>query len=115
MAYDLWTGADPATTTRPPMSTPLADALLTIGEHPLCSTVEVEQSDDLALWFYFQNGHNDDYINAEDLATTLATYDQIGTPYSLTVLLPLPAEECDTEPEGWQSPTIDERNSLALA
>jgi hypothetical protein len=96
------------------MSTPLADALLTIGEHPLC-TVEVEQSDDLALWFYFQNGHNDDYINADDLATTLATYDQFGTSYRLTVLLPLSVEEYDTEPEGWQSPTINERNSLALA
>ena len=103
------------TTTRPPMSTPLADALLTIGEHPLCSAVEVEQSDDLALWFHVQNGHNDDYINADDLATTLATYDQAGAAYRLTVLLPQPAEECDTELEGWQSPTINERNSLALA
>jgi hypothetical protein len=97
------------------MSTPLADALLTIGEHPLCSAVEVDQSDDLALWFYFQNGYNDDYTSAEELATTLATYDQIGTPYSLTVLLPLPAEDYDAEPEGWQSPTINERNSLAFA
>jgi hypothetical protein len=97
------------------MSTLLADALLTIGERPLCS-VEVEHSDDVALWFYFQNGHNDDYANAEELTDTLATYDQIGTPYSLTVLLPLPAEDYDDcEPEGWQSPTIDERNALALA
>ena len=103
------------TTTRPPMSTLLAEALLTIGEHPLCSAVEVEQSDDLALWFYVQNGHNDDYINADDLATTLATYDQAGAAYRLTVLLPQPAEEYDTEPEGWQSPTINERNSLSLA
>ena len=115
MAYDLWTGADPATTTRPPMPDPLAEALLTIGEHSLCSAVEVEQSDDVALWFYVQNGHNDDYINADDLATTLATYDQIGTAYRLTVLLPQPADEYDTEPEGWQSPTINERNSLAYA
>jgi hypothetical protein len=141
MAYDLWTGADPTTTirppastshalvhgppgpirqtinttTRPPMSIPLADALLTIGEHPLCSAVEVEQSDDLAIWFHIQNGHNNDYSNADDLATTLATYDQIGTPYNLTVLLPQSAEEYDTEPEGWQSPTINERNSLVFA
>jgi hypothetical protein len=96
------------------MSEALAEALLTIGERPLCS-VEVEKSDDVALWFYFQNGHNDDYTSAEELAATLATYDQIGTPYSLTVLLPLPAEDYDAEPEGWQSPTINERNSLALA
>ena len=96
------------------MSDTLSDALLTIGDHPLC-TVEVENSDDVALWFYFQNGHNDDYITPEELTDTLATYDQIGTPYSLTVLLPLPAEDYDAEPEGWQSPTIDERNSLALA
>ena len=103
------------TTTRPPMSTPLADALLTIGEHPLCSIAEQRQSDDLALWFHVQNGHNDDYINADDLATTLATYDQAGAAYRLTVLLPQPADEYDTEPEGWQSPTINERNSPALA
>ena len=96
------------------MSDTLAEALLTIGERPLCS-VEVEQSDDVALWFYFQNGHNDDYVTPEELTATLATYDQIGTPYSLTVLLPLSAEDYDAEPEGWQSPTIDERNALALA
>jgi hypothetical protein len=96
------------------MSTLLADALLTIGERPLCS-VEVEKSDDVALWFYFQNGHNDDYVTPEELTATLATYDQIGTPYSLSILLPLPAEDYDAEPEGWQSLTIDERNALALA
>jgi hypothetical protein len=96
------------------MSDALADALLTIGDHPLC-TVEVEKSDDVVPWFYFQNGHNDDYTSTEELAATLATYDQIGTPYSLTVLLPLPAEDYDAEPEGWQSPTINERNSLAFA
>jgi hypothetical protein len=96
------------------MSTLLADALLTIGERPLCS-VEVEKSDDVALWFYFQNGIYDDCVTSEELTDTLATYDQIGTPYSLTVLLPLPAEDYDAEPEGWQGPTIDERNALALA
>jgi hypothetical protein len=97
------------------MSTPLAEALLTIEQHPLCSIAEQRQSDDVALWFHIENDHNDDYTSAEELATTLATYDQIGTPYSLTVLLPQPAEEYDTEPDGWQSPTINERNSLALA
>jgi hypothetical protein len=97
------------------MSDPLAHALLTIGERPLC-TVEVEESDDVALWFYFQNGHNDDYTSAEELDAALATYDQIGAPYRLTVLLPLPAEDYDAEPEGWQSPTAYERNpSMAYA
>jgi hypothetical protein len=97
------------------MSNPLAHALLTIGDRPLC-TVEVEESDDVALWFYFQNGHNDDYTSAEELDAALATYDQIGAPYRLTVLLPLPAEDYDAEPEGWQSPTAYERNpSMAYA
>jgi hypothetical protein len=97
------------------MSDPLAHALLTIGDRPLC-TVEVEESDDVALWFYFQNGHNDDYTSAEELNAALATYDQIGAPYRLTVLLPLPAEDYDAEPEGWQSPTAYERNpSMAYA
>jgi hypothetical protein len=97
------------------MSNPLAHALLTIGDRPLC-TVEVEESDDVTLWFYFQNGHNDDYTSAEELDAALATYDQIGAPYRLTVLLPLPAEDYDAEPEGWQSPTAYERNpSMAYA
>jgi len=90
----------------------LAEALLTIGNHPLCS-VEVEQSDDQALWFYFQNGHNDDYTSESDLEASLALYDQAGAPYRLTVLLPVDEEGC--EPEGWQSPTVNERNALALA
>jgi len=116
MAYDLWTGADPATTTtRPPMSTPLAEALLTIAEHPLCSIIEQQQSDDLAPWFFIQNDHNEDYSDADNLAATLASYDTTGAAYRLTVLLPLSAEDYDTEPNGWQSPTINERNSLALA
>ena len=97
------------------MSTPLADALLTIGEHPLCSVVELQQSDDLAIWFHVQNDQSNDYTDADDLATTLASYDTTCTPYRLTVLLPQPAEEYDTEPNGWQSPTINERNSFALA
>jgi hypothetical protein len=70
----------------------LANALLTIGEHPLCATVELRQSDDQALWFYVENDQNDDYTDAEDLATTLASYDETGAPYRLTVLLPVPKE-----------------------
>ena len=73
------------------MSTPLAEALLTIEEHPRCSIVEQRQSDDLAPWFYVENDDNNDYTNAEDLAATLASYDETQAPYRLTVLLP--AEE----------------------
>ena len=49
------------------------------------------------------------------MAATLASYDTTGAAYRLTVLLPLSAEDYDTEPNGWQSLTINERNSLALA
>jgi len=112
-AYDLWTGADPATTTtRPPMSTPLADALLTIGNHPLCS-VEVEQSDDNWLSFFLENDQTGDIASESDLEASLALYDQAGAPYRLTVLLPV--DEESIEPEGWQSPTAYERNTLAYA
>jgi len=74
------------------MSTPLADALLTIGDHPLCSIVEQRQSDDLAPWFYVENDDNNDYTDAEDLATTLASYDETQAPYRITVLLPVEEE-----------------------
>jgi hypothetical protein len=74
------------------MSVSLATALLTIGEHPLCSSVELKQSYDLALWFYVQNDQNVDYADSEDLANTLASYDETGAPYRLTVLLPVEEE-----------------------
>ena len=74
------------------MSTPLAEALLTIAEHPLCSIVEQRQSDDLAPWFYVQNGDNDDYCDVDTLPATLASYDETQAPYSLTVLLPVEEE-----------------------
>jgi hypothetical protein len=74
------------------MSTSLADALLTIEEHPLCSIVEQRQSDDLTPWFYVENDDNNDYTDAEDLATTLASYDETQAPYRLTVLLPVEEE-----------------------
>jgi len=69
----------------------LANALLTIQQHPLCSTISERQGDDLAPWFYVQNDDNNDYTDANDLATTLASYDETQAPYRLTVLLP--AEE----------------------
>jgi len=76
-------------TTQPTMPDLLADALLTIQQHPLCLTVSKRQGDDLALWFHIQNDDNDDYTDAEDLATTLASYDETQAPYRLTVLLPV--------------------------
>ena len=93
------------------MSDTLADALLTIGERPLC-TVTVEQGDDDELAFFFENDQTGDHSYEADLAATLASYDQAG-PYRLTIFTPLVYDDC--EPEGWQSPTINERNSLALA
>jgi hypothetical protein len=90
----------------------LAEALLTIGNYPLCS-VEVEQSDDSWLSFFLENDQTGEIASESDLEASLALYDQAGAPYRLTVLLPVDEEDC--EPEGWQSPTIDERNALALA
>ena len=94
------------------MSEALADALLTIGNHPLCS-VEVEQTQDSWLSFFLENDQTGDIASEDDLEASLALYDQAGAPYRLTVLLPV--DEEGIEPEGWQSPTINERNSLALA
>ena len=94
------------------MPTPLAEALLTIGEHPLCS-VEVEQSDDTWLSFFLENSETGDIAFESDLEASLALLGQTNAPYRLTVLLPV--DEEGIEPEGWQSPTINERNSLALA
>jgi hypothetical protein len=71
------------------MSDLLADALLTIQQHPLCTTVSERQGDDLMPWFYVENEDNGDYADAEDLATTLASYDETQAPYHLTVLLPV--------------------------
>ena len=96
------------------MSDSLATALLAIGERPLCSTVTVEQGDDDELAFYIQNGQNDDWASETGLTEMLAFFDQDSIPYSVTVYLAQPADD-DLEPEGWQSPTIDDRNALALA
>jgi len=74
------------------MSTPLADALLTIEEHPLCSIASERQGDDLAPWFYVENDDNDDYCDVDTLPATLASYDETQAPYSLAVLLPVEEE-----------------------
>ena len=92
----------------------LATALLAIGERPLCSCVTVEQGDDDELAVYIQNAQNGDWAGEGNLEAMLALFDQDGISYSLTVYLAQPADD-DREPEGWQSPTIDDRNALALA
>ena len=74
------------------MPNPLTEALLTINEHPLCSTVLLRKSSHESLWFYIHNDENDDYTDTEDLAATLASYDETGAPYCLTVLLPVEEE-----------------------
>jgi hypothetical protein len=94
------------------MSDPLADALLTIGGHPLCS-VTVEQGDELALTFFIENDETGDSAREHDLEATLALYDETGHPYRLAVFLPQPSDDADTEPDGWQAPTVYERNSFA--
>lgn len=96
------------------MSDSLATALLAIGERLLCTTVTVEQGDDDELAFYIQNAQNDDWAGESNLKEMLALFDQDGISYSLTVYLAQPADD-DREPEGWQSPTINDRNALALA
>jgi len=98
---------------RPPVIKALADALLTIGHHPLCSAVEVEQGDSDALAFFLDNGKTGDPAWPADLEATMADYDQIG-PYRLTVILPLATETWDDEP-GWETPSAAERNSSMLA
>ena len=95
------------------MSDSLADALLTISGHPLCATVDVEQGDDDSLSFYIEDGDTADGVRDYDLEATLALYDQAGTTYRLTVLLPRPTDAGDSEPDGWQAPTVSERTSFA--
>ena len=92
----------------------LADALFAIGSHPLCSAVEVEQGDTDGLRFFLDNGKTGDPAWPEDLEAELASYDQGGTPYRLTVILPQATETWDDEP-GWETPSAAERNSRMLA
>jgi len=89
----------------------LADALLTIGSHPLCSAVELEQGDTDDLQFFLDNGKTGDPAWPADLDAELASYDQGGTPYRLTVILPQAAETWDDEP-GWETPSAAERNPM---
>jgi len=89
----------------------LADALLTIGSHPLCSAVEVEQGDNDSLAFFLDNGKTGDPAWPTDLEATMSDYDQARAPYRLTVILPQATETWDDEP-GWETPSAAERNPM---
>lgn len=110
-AYDLWTGANPvATTASQPVTNALADALTTIGKHPLCIETKTEQGDTKDLAFFIQNDETGDPSWPADLEADLASYDQAG-PYRVTIILP--QEQGDSEPDD-QGPTAAERNPSML-
>lgn len=92
----------------------LADALLAIGSHPLCSDTQIEHGDTDALAFFIQNDETGDPAWPSDLEETLASYDQTRAPYRLTVILPQAIETWDDEP-GWETPSAAERNPRMLA
>ena len=110
MAYDLWTGDDPVTTADQPMTQALADALLTIGNHPLCTDMQIEQGDTDDLAFFIQNDETGDPSWPADLEADLASYDQAG-PYRITVYLP--QDQGCWEPDD-QGPSAAERNPSML-
>ena len=111
-AYDLWTGANPvATTASQPVTQALADALTTIGKHPLCTETKTEQGDTDDLYFFIENDETGDPTWPADLAADLAFYDQFG-PYRITVYLPQPDDGSEPDDQG---PTAAERNRSMLA
>jgi hypothetical protein len=85
-----------------------------LQNHPLCTSINAKPYDGTLLAFYIESGTNDDYAEVENLEDVLALYDKGGLPYTMTILTPHPPEEWDNEPEGWQSPTVDERNPFAF-
>jgi hypothetical protein len=93
------------------MSDSLADALLTIGNHPLCADTQVEQGDTADLRFFVENDKTGDPSWPADLEADLASYDQAG-PYRITIYLP--QEQDCWEPDD-QGPTAAERNPSMLA
>ena len=111
MAYDLWTGDDPVTTADQPVTQALADALTIIGSHHLCTDTQIEQGDTADLMFFVQNDQTGDPTWPADLEADLASYDQDGRPYRITVYLPRQAN--DSEPDD-QGPTAAERNPSML-
>ena len=111
-AYDLWTGANPvATTASQPVTQALDDALITINRHPLCTDTQIEQGDTDDLHFFIENDKVGDPSWPADLETDLASYDQDGRHYRITVYLP--QEQDDSEPDD-QGPTAAERNPSML-
>ena len=110
-AYDLWTGANPvAATASHPVTQALADALTTIGKHPLCTDTQIEQGDTHGLHFFIENDKTGDPAWPADLGDELASYDQFG-PYRITVYLP--QSDDGNEPDD-QGPTAAERNPSML-
>jgi hypothetical protein len=90
----------------------LSDALTIIGSHPFCSETKIEQGDTDSLHFFIENDKVGDPSWPDDLETDLASYDQDGRPYRVTVYLP--QEQDDSEPDD-QGPTAAERNPSMLA
>jgi hypothetical protein len=112
-AYDLWTGANPvATTAKDRVTNALADAVTIIGSHPFCIETKTEQGDTDSLHFFIENDKVGDPSWPADLEADLASYDQDGRPYRVTVYLP--QQQNDSEPDD-QGPTAAERNPSMLA
>jgi hypothetical protein len=106
-AYDLFTGEDPvATTASQPVTQALADALIAISHHSLCTDTQIEQGDTDDLHFFIENDKVGDPSWPADLEADLASYDQDGRPYRITVYLP--QEQDDSEPDD-QGPSAAER------
>ena len=112
-AYDLWTGANPvATAADQSVTQALIDALITIERHLLCADAQIEQGDTDDLHFFIENDKVGDPSWPADLEADLASYDQDGRPYRITVYLP--QQRDDGEPDD-QGPTAAERNPSMLA
>jgi hypothetical protein len=103
--------AHTTTTASQPVTQTLADALTTIGSHPLCTDTQIEQGDTDSLHFFIENDKVGDPSWRADLEADLASYDKDGRPYRVTVYLP--QQRDDGEPDD-QGPTAAERNSGML-
>ena len=88
------------------MTQALADALIIIGSHPLCTDTQIEQGDTNDLVFFIQNDETGDPSWPAGLEADLASYDQAGH-YRITIILPQ-VQECG-EPDD-QGPSAAERN-----
>lgn len=93
------------------VSNALADALTIIGSHPLCTDTQIEHGDTADLWFFIENDKVGDPSWLAGLEADLASYDQDGRPYRITVYLP--QEQDDSDPDD-QGPTAAERNPSML-